>query len=371
MPRALRSLTAHPIRVFVIWSIGAAAISALIYWVFASISVSRWIPPASQDLAAPVAIALGTAVAFGGSIVAIAIASVALQLQEAQEARENLQAQVELTRLLSEESARFMGPYAGLLQGIRKLTAIMELGNDRFTMSLDNARLQDPTYVQDPRIQAMLADLVPLTHRIAAALDDIARDAAELHRESGANAFASAIFQAAFSERRWCLTHVATEGSTIPLSALPTVCAWLESRSAAMRELAGDPQELFGALVQARLMANSCRSLDGSSFDHVMIRSLLLLGFLLPGGLDGNDLQAGHEIRPPLVELIYQLVAAYSGERASAALRRLFQDNRELARVIDKLADLLPNPVDAVMQSYLDAYGSLRPRLKLTAGGFA
>lgn len=118
-------------------------------------------------------------------------------------------------------------------------------------------------------------------------------------------------------------------------------------------------------------MANSCRAHDGSEFDHAAIRNFLLLGFLAPGAFGVSDLQSGTEIRPPLSELVYQLASVYSAQAFRTSLQGLFAANAALAAVLDKLQEFAPHPLDPEMREYLDVYGRLRPRLKMTAGGFA
>lgn len=94
----LTRLAERPFRNFLGWSVAAGLISALGYWLFAALVTRTWNPPPNQDVAAPVAIVLGTAVAFSGAIVAIALATVALNLQRAQDLREDQQSKLDMLR---------------------------------------------------------------------------------------------------------------------------------------------------------------------------------------------------------------------------------------------------------------------------------
>jgi hypothetical protein len=357
-------LERSPIVGFVVLTVVAALLSwglyALTSWVYEGGVVL------SEDMAAPVAVVLGTAVAFGGSIVAIFLAAYALRLQRLQNLRDDLQAQVEMLNLLTEQSSHFLKPYAEMVRHVRELGGVAEVHNELIWKSIDRDRAMqvDPQYARDMApVLSMLADRL---ERIAGRLD-------VLYVQASSNAFANAIFRETFVPRQWSPVGAAG-GPVISLASLPTISIMLGQYVEHLRGLAalqGGGHDAYMAIVQARLMANSCRTSDGSEFDHRAVRNFLLLGFLVPGAFGVADLQAGVEIRPPLSELIYQLASAYSERAFRASLQDLFSSTPALSSVLDKLQEFAPHPLDPTMREYLDVYGRLRPRLKMSGQGFS
>jgi hypothetical protein len=320
----------------------------------------------TEDLAAPVAVVLGTAVAFGGSIVAIFLAAYALRLQRQQDQRNDLQVQVELLNLLAEQSSHFLRPYAEVVRHVRELGGVVEVHCGLIWTSIDRDKAMqvDPQFAR--AVAPVLSQAAERLTRIAAGLD-------ALYVNASSNAFANAIFRGTFGLRRWSPLAV-PGGPMVSLASLPTISIKLGQYADRLREMAtlqGGGHDAYMAVVQARLMANSCRAHDGSEFDHAAVRNFLLLGFLAPHQFGASDLQAGTEIRPPLSELIYQLASAYSEGAFRTSLQGLFSVNPALAAVLDKLQEFAPHPLDPEMREYLEVYGRLRPRLKMTAGGFA
>ena len=320
----------------------------------------------SEDLAAPVAVVLGTAVAFGGSIVAIFLAAYALRLQRQQDQRNDLQVQVELLNLLAEQSSHFLKPYAEVVRHVRELGGVVEVHSGLIWQSID----RDKAMQVDPQFARAVA---PVLSEAAERLTRIATGLDALYVNASSNAFANAIFRGTFALRQWSPAG-APGGPQMSLASLPTISIMLNRYAEHLRELATlqkGGHDAYMGVVQARLMANACRAHDGSEFDHAAVRNFLLLGFLAPGAFGVGDLQAGAEIRPPLSELIYLLASAYSEQAFRTSLQGLFSANPALAAVLDKLQEFAPHPLDPTMREYLDAYGRLRPRLKMTAAGFA
>lgn len=361
---AMSLLERSPLLGFAILTVVAAlaswAIYALTSWVYAG-DVRL-----TEDLAAPVAVVLGTAVACGGSIVAIFLAAYALRLQRQQDQRNDLQVQVELLNLLAEQSSHFLKPYAEVLRHLRELGGVVEISSDVVWTSLDvsKATQVDPQFAR--AVSPVLRDAAERLSQIAASLDT-------LYVNASSNAFANAIFRGTFGARQWSPLAV-PGGPRVSLASLPTISIMLRHYADRLREMAmlqGGGREAYMAVVEARLLANSCRAHDGEAFDHAAVRNFLLLGFLAPRQFGTADLQSGAEIRPPLSELIYQLASAYSEQAFRASLQALFAVNPALAVVLDKLQEFAPHPLDPEMRDYLDVYGRLRPRLRMTANGFA
>lgn len=368
---AFTGLVQHPLRAFLLGSAAAGVVSALVYWAYASWALGRFAPPPDEAVAASVALVLGTAVSFAGALVAIVIASVALRLQQAQDRREDLQASIELLRLLSEETSRFLTPYARALQSARKVLAVVEIHRDSFWAPLDRQRLLDPAYAADPAVKAQIDFVVPHLASIAAALRAMSEQLSLLHIDSHANPFASAVFQRTVGHRKWCIDPAGASLGEVGLDALPTVCAWLEVKARQLDGLAAGPRgDLLVALASARMLANSARTQDAEPFDDAAVRDVLLLGFLADA-VAVQDLRTGRELRSPLAELLHALVSAYDTQRVRQALCAVLADHPLLAVSAERFVALVPSPVDAQMQACLTRYGALRPRVRLTASGFA
>ncbi|MCI1192858.1 hypothetical protein MOJ79_13520 [Calidifontimicrobium sp. SYSU G02091] len=360
-------------RAFLLGSAAAGVVSALVYWAYAAWALGRLAPPPDEAVAASVALVLGTAVSFAGALVAIVIASVALRLQQAQDRREDLQASIELLRLLSEETSRFLTPYARALQSARKVLAVVEIHRDSFWAPLDRQRLLDPAYAADPAVKAQIDFVVPHLASIAAALRAMSEQLSLLHTDSHANPFASAVFQRTLGHRTWCTDPGGAPSGEVGLDALPTVCGWLELKARQLDGLAAAPTgDLLAALVSARMLANSARTQHGEPFDDAAVRGVLLLGFLADAvAVQDFDLRTGSELRSPLAELLHALASAYDTQRVRQALCAVLADHPLLAASAERFVALVPSPVDAQMQACLTRYGALRPRVRLTASGFA
>lgn len=368
---ALTGLVQHPLRAFLLGSAAAGVVSALVYWAYAAWALGRLAPPPDEAVAASVALVLGTAVSFAGALVAIVIASVALRLQQAQDRREDLQASIELLRLLSEETSRFLTPYARALQSAREVLAVVEIHRDSFWAPLDPQRLLDPAYAADPAVKAQIDIVVPHLASIAAALRAMSEQLSLLHTDSHANPFASAVFQRTVGHRRWHTDPAGETASEVRLDALPTVCAWLAVKARQLDDLAAGPRgDLLVALASARMLANSARSQHAEPFDDAAVRDVLLLGFLADA-VAVQDLRTGRELRSPLAELLHALVAAYDAQHVRQALCAVLADHPLLAASAERFVALVPSPVDAQMQACLTHYGALRPRVRLAASGFA
>ncbi|MDQ7858277.1 MAG: hypothetical protein QN174_01010 [Armatimonadota bacterium] len=360
---AMSLLERSPLLGFAILTVVAALASWAIY------ALTSWVSEGgvrlTEDLAAPVAVVLGTAVAFGGSIVAIFLAAYALRLQRQQDQRNDLQVQVELLDLLAEQSSHFLKPYAEMLRHLRELGGVVELHSDLIWTSLDRSKATqvDPQFAR--AVSPVLSDVAERLTRVAASLDT-------LYVNASSNAFANAIFRGTFGVRQWSPLAL-PGGPRVSLASLPTISIMLNRYADHLRDLTmlhNGGRDAYMGVVQARLMANSCRADDGSEFDHAAVRNFLLLGFLVPGAFGLSELQSGAEIRPPLSELVYQLASAYSEQAFRTSLQGLFSANPALAAVLDKLQEFAPHPLDPTMREYLDVYGRLRPRLRMTANGF-
>lgn len=361
---ALSLLERSPLVGFAILTVVAGLASWAVY------ALTSWVSEGgvflTEDLAAPVAVVLGTAVAFGGSIVAIFLAAYALRLQRLQNLRDDLQAQVELLDLLAEQSSHFLKPYAEMIRQVRELGGVVEINSALIWKSIDPDKAMQVDAQFARAVAPVLSEAAERLARIAVSLDT-------LYVNAASNAFANAIFRGTFGLRQWS-PGGAPGGPRISLASLPTISIMLNRYAGGIRDLAslqGGGHDAYMGVVQARLMANACRAHDGSEFDHAAVRNFLLLGFLAPGAFRMADLQGGAEIRPPLSELIYQLASAYSERAFRTSLQGLFSSTPALAAVLDKLQEFAPHPLDPEMREYLEVYGRLRPRLKMTAGGFA
>lgn len=379
-----RYFAQQPIKIFLLLSLLSGLVGAFLYWLVGFWTTGSWMPPPQEDIAAPVAIVLGTAAAFSGSLVAIVIASHAVDLQRHQNAREDdqavredVQARLEVLRLLSAETSTFLKPYAQLLQTVRNLTAIMEINNDLFWHEIDKRRVRDPSYLQDPDIKDFLIKLDQRFKHVAKALKDVSENLATLQVESHSNAFGYAVFGATFGQQSVELKP-GWDQSKVPFTALPTICTWLNFKAERLTALTGSEdsetphKDLLERLAIARMLANVAKCHDGTSFDNLALRGFLLLGFMLEE-TNHEDLQSGRDIRPAITELIYQIATAYSPDSVQMALCRIFEDQPiHIRQAAKDLVKLTPSPIDEVMKdSILAKYGALRPRVRLVGEQFA
>lgn len=351
-------LEQRPLSGLLMAALAAALASAFIYW-----AGYRWgiahgadVDTHAEAYAGVVAGVLGTAVALGGSMVAIYLAAFAIRLQRLQNERDDRQAQVELLSVLTEQSGSFLRPYGEVVSTVRRMIGILEI-NAHDTIW---KRVEDPMQVDVSVVQAFR----PVVARLATETRALSERLADLSRAANANPFANAIFRHAF-RGSWQPLLVAGEQEALPLASLQSVSLVVETHAGRLEALAAAPDaEVWNALMVARMLANGSRD---CSEPPRQVQDAFVLLFLMFGYLashtqyDGETLKSGKALRPPLCELLYLLTEAYTPDAYREGLEQLFAGNAGLSRTFAMLGEFAPNPLDPTTTAALDRYADLRP----------
>lgn len=109
----------------------AGLTSGMMLWLIEFMVDREWIDRPSEDFAAPVAVIVGAAVAFAGSIVAIALATITLNLQTKQEHRETLLAKIEVVKFASDRLDNILPAYLKVMNGFANLYYLIALNSDK------------------------------------------------------------------------------------------------------------------------------------------------------------------------------------------------------------------------------------------------
>lgn len=360
--RFLRSIARYPMRSYLLWTAAAGLLSLLLYWIVRS---GYWPTALSGNEAssALVDMLLGPAISLSGALVAILLAVYAIRLQERQQHREALQAQVEMLRLVAEQTAPFLQSYSRMLSHVRSFLANLEVAHYLFS-----ANAKDP---EDPVELAGIGEpLMPVVRSMNHELVLTANLLDELAILANSDAFTSAIVNDCLAGAR---VHLISNGSDagVPLRALPTLAVWLRyvvGKMEAMIHKPEGPQLLAQSVHIGRSIANGYRNKNGEEIRNGHVKSLIMSGTMWDASLANVALDKDFELRPPLLEIFAHLTLAINGPSMEQALGKLFKENDVLQPVLDKLGDVLPTLMDPSTVEYFEVYMNERPRFRMKGG---
>lgn len=360
--RFLWSIARYPMGSFLLWSTVAALVSLVLYWAVRS---GHWpaFLGADPTNAALVDMLLGPAISLSGALVAILLAVYAIRLQEREQHREALRAQVEMFRLISEQTAPFLRTYAQILLHIRRFFAHVEVNSDLFDLELENTN--------DEEVQIRLGTpIVPVVQAMNQELIVIGQLLDELCVLSNSDAFTSTIARECLAKTH---VHLVSDGSDdpLPLDALPTLAVWMRylTNNIELRLRMPDAAQLVGIrVIWGRMVSASCRNKRGKSIASPHMRLMLMAATMWDTSVVGMSFDKDQEIRLALLEVFSHFSVAVNGPRLENALGTLFKDNEVLLPVLDKLENTLPSLMDPSFRQHIEGYMNERPLLKIVDG---
>lgn len=360
--RFLRSIARYPMGSFLLWSGVAALVSLILYWAVRSGHWPAFLDPDPTNTAL-VDMLLGPAISLSGALVAILLAVYAIRLQEREQHREALRAQVEMFRLISEQTAPFLRTYAQILLHIRRFFAHVEVNSELFDRELE--------HTDDPEVQTRLGTpIIPVVRAMNQEMVVIGQLFDELCVLSNSDAFTSTIARECFAST---YVHLVSDGSDdpLPLDALPTLAVWMRylTNNIELDLHEADAARTIGVrVIYGRMVAASCRNKKDTLITDPHLRMMLGAATVWDPIIAGKFYSRDREFRLALLEVFSHFSLAISGARLEHALATLFKDNEVLLPVLDKLENTLPSLMDPSFRQHIEGYMNERPLLKIVDG---
>lgn len=302
---------------------------------------------------------LSPATSLAGALAAIVLAVHAVQLQEREQRRVSLQAQVEMLKLISEQTSLFMRAYARCYGHIRDFIAQLEIDHGVLTTHLGPQPSQQ-------QLMGLGTAASPVVLRLCDILDHLSNEMDELHVVASSDPFSAAMFRASLGEKQWNI-GVDAQSPTVPMTAFLTIAHMLRRLARNVAELvngANGAHHLGLILNDSQELAAGCNDKDGKAFRQDIVRLMLIQGFLFDDSRTPALIISGAELRPPLAELFIALMSSVDRATTEGALRALFTGNEELEPIIAKLGNFIPETFDGTLKSGVEDFKRLRPRLK-------